>query len=335
MRDALSLLDQAIAYGGGNVGEAVVRQMIGAVDSEFVVSLIEAVAAGDANQLFAEARAIAERNLSFDAALQDLAVMLHDIALLQVVPDAVAADLPARDRLVAVATRMDPESVQLDYQIAVQGREDLAIAPDHFAGFSMTLLRMLAFAPATASGAAREASPREPAVPARSGVSSAPPAKKSPISAARPDNAAKPPMMSEANLDDWPRWVGECKLSGMAHQLAYNAELKAYRRTPAGIEIELALGEANRHLADRGYQDKLSEALSSALAAPVRLSGEIGGVGETSMAAQDRRARQALQEQATATFTEDPFVKDAVRLFDARIRPQSIQPIPSQQGTKS
>ena len=121
----------------------------------------------------------------------------------------------------------------------------------------------------------------------------------------------------------------------MAQQLAYNAELKAHRRTPTGIELDLALGEANRHLAERGYQDKLSEALRGALGAPVRLKVEIGGAGETSMAAQDKRARQELQDKATASFNDDPFVKDALRLFDARIRPQSIQPVPTQQGTKS
>src|SRR6185369_10474253 len=107
MRDALSLLDQAIAYGAGNVEETVVRQMIGAVDSEFVVSLLEAVAGNDVERVFAEAQALAARNLSFDAALQDIAVALHDVALLQVAPAAVAPDLPARDRLVILAGQMD------------------------------------------------------------------------------------------------------------------------------------------------------------------------------------------------------------------------------------
>src|SRR5206468_8730594 len=81
MRDALSLLDQAIAYGAGSVAESVVRQMIGAVDSEFVVSLLEAIAGRDVERVFAEARALGDRNLSSDAALQDIAVALHDIAL--------------------------------------------------------------------------------------------------------------------------------------------------------------------------------------------------------------------------------------------------------------
>jgi hypothetical protein len=113
----------------------------------------------------------------------------------------------------------------------------------------------------------------------------------------------------------------------MAQQLAWNAELKAHRRTPAGVELDLVLAEGNRHLADKGYQDKLAEALSAALGARVRLKVELGAASEMSLAAQDRRAKAALLDQATTTFTEDPFVKDALRLFDARIRTETIQPI--------
>ncbi|MBK9605633.1 MAG: DNA polymerase III subunit gamma/tau [Betaproteobacteria bacterium] len=191
MRDGLSLLDQAIAYGSGGVEEAVVRQMLGAVETDYVLRLLEALAESDGERLFGEARAMAERNLAFDAALQDLAVCLHDIALLQTVPGAIPDDQPGRDRLVELARRLDPETVQLDYQIAVQGRNDLSIAPDEFAGFSMTLLRMLAFAPggrpaiavgsgpvvAAATTSARAATrPVTAAVPVALDASIAPPA---------------------------------------------------------------------------------------------------------------------------------------------------------------
>jgi DNA polymerase-3 subunit gamma/tau len=359
MRDALSLLDQAIAYGAGSVGEAVVRQMVGAVDGEFVVALLEAIADRDVERTFAEASAIAQRNLSFDAALQDLAVALHDVALLQVAPAAVAPDLPARDRLAVAAGKMDAETVQLYYQIAVQGRTDLALAPDEYAGFTMTLLRMLAFAPSAdgdvqggraqpfetrprTAGAAAAAAP----IVARSRPAPAPAASAAARSSAAPDPAAAasaPLEHADANdapLDDWPRWIAQAKLAGMAHQLAWNAELKAHRRTAVAVELDLVLAENNRHLAEKGYQDKLAEALSAALGARVRLKVDIGAASEMSLAAQDRRAKAALLDQATTTFTEDPFVKDALRLFDARIRPQSIQPVSNvssvstQQGTK-
>jgi DNA polymerase-3 subunit gamma/tau len=372
MRDGLSLLDQAIAHGAGSVAETAVREMIGAVDAEFVVALLEAIGDSDVERVFAECGRLAERNLSFDTALADLAVALHDIALLQIAPGAVAADLPARDRLAALAQKMDPEIVQLDYQIAVQGRTDLPLAPDEYAGFTMTLLRMLAFAPDAGSGEVRRAEPLRAKPPARTvsvgttaagsasvrPVSTQPGAARngSPVESARPappPNSASVPARSastasavnaspsdvfgpdasaassDSPVDDWPQWIAQCRLSGMALQLAHNAELRAHRRTAAAIELDLVLDESNRHLAETGYRDKLSEALSAALGARVRLKVDIGDVRETSIAAQDKRAREKLQEQAAATFTADPFVRDAMRLFDARIRPQTIQPIPS------
>lgn len=371
MRDGLSLLDQAIAYGAGGVEEAVVRQMLGAVETDYVVRLLEALADRDGERLFGEAKAMAERNLAFDAALQDLAVCLHDIALLQTVPGAIPEDQPGRDRLLELARRLDPETVQLDYQIAVQGRSDLSVAPDEFAGFSMTLLRMLAFAPggrqapigtgpkpetATGTRSAKTAAmsvlenkpavgrgmPAHPApaaaattVEAEAGPRVAPEATlAAEVSAA--DFALDPSVIqaADAAISDWPGWIAQCRLGGLAQQLAYNAELKAHRQTPTGIEMELALTESNRHLAERAYQDKLREALSGALGAPVRLRIEIGGEGVGSMAAEDKRARQLLQDNATAGFNDDPFVRDAVRLFDARVRPQSIQPVTMQQGNK-
>jgi DNA polymerase III subunit gamma/tau len=371
MRDGLSLLDQAIAYGAGGVEEAVVRQMLGAVETDHVMRLLEALANRDGERLFGEAKAMAERNLSFDAALQDLAVCLHDIALLQTVPGAIAEDQPGRDRLVELARRLDPETVQLDYQIAVQGRSDLSVAPDEFAGFSMTMLRMLAFAPGggqtplaagpqpdTAAAmrsaktaapenkpAAARAAPTRPAtgaaaasVAAEAGPRAAPEATAAAAEAAGTAEVSLDPSImqaADAAISDWPGWIAQCRLGGLAQQLAYNAELKAHRQTPTGIEMELALTENNRHLAERVYQDKLREALSSALGAPVRLRIEMGGAGVGSMAAQDKRARQLLQDNAAASFNDDPFVREAVRLFDARVRPQSIQPVTTQQGNKS
>ncbi|MGQ9686057.1 MAG: DNA polymerase III subunit gamma/tau, partial [Thiobacillaceae bacterium] len=147
MRDALSLTDQAIAYGGGRVTEAETAAMLGVIDQAYLYPLLEALADNDGPRLMQEARRIDERSLSLDAALQDLAVLLYQLSLAQTVPEAVAADTPERDRLFALARRLDAETVQLYYQIATLGRRDLEWAPDEFAGFSMTLLRMLAFAP--------------------------------------------------------------------------------------------------------------------------------------------------------------------------------------------
>jgi DNA polymerase-3 subunit gamma/tau len=148
MRDALSLLDQAIAYGVGNVEEGGVRAMLGAVDRRYLFTLLEALADADGPRLLAEAERLAELSIGFDNALAELALLLHQIALAQSVPAALAPDEPEREAILALAERLSPEDVQLYYQIAVHGRKDLALAPDEHAGFTMALLRMLAFHPA-------------------------------------------------------------------------------------------------------------------------------------------------------------------------------------------
>src|SRR5687768_17416581 len=137
MRDALSLLDQAIAHGGGKVATAAVSDMLGAVDQTHLLRLLESLAAGDAAAAAGIADEMQARSLSFDAALGDLASLLLRIALAQSVPDALEDDLPERPRIAGLAAGLDAESVQLYYQIALQGREDLPLAPDEHAGFLM------------------------------------------------------------------------------------------------------------------------------------------------------------------------------------------------------
>ena len=149
MRDALSLLDQAIAHGGGRVAAAAVGEMLGTIDQGYLLRLAEAIAAEDAAAAVAVADEMQARTLSFDAGLADLAGLFLHLTLAQVVPEALDDALPERARIVALAGRLDAESLQLYYQIALQGREDLPLAPDEHAGFVMTVLRMLAFRPET------------------------------------------------------------------------------------------------------------------------------------------------------------------------------------------
>src|SRR5207248_1570456 len=147
MRDALSVLDQAIAYGAGEVRTETVRTMLGAVDIEHTYRIADALIAGDGPALLAEARAMTERVISLSSAIDELAYLFHRIAVAQTVPSGVDA-LPDAERIAAYASALSPEIVQLSYQICVQGRTDLALAPDEPTGFAMTLLRLLAFAPA-------------------------------------------------------------------------------------------------------------------------------------------------------------------------------------------
>ena len=187
MRDALSLTDQAIAYAAGRVTLEAVQGMLGALDQSYLIRVLDALAVQDGAALLGVADDMATRSLSYNAALQDLGTLLHQIALAQAVPAALAEDLPNREDILRLATQFSPEHVQLFYQIAVHGRNELGLAPDEYAGFSMTLLRMLAFRPvsATASGpvpaaaapaAARPAAPRQaaPLMAPQAAVTSAP-----------------------------------------------------------------------------------------------------------------------------------------------------------------
>ncbi|HXF44806.1 MAG TPA: DNA polymerase III subunit gamma/tau, partial [Burkholderiaceae bacterium] len=145
LRDALSLLDQAIAYGAGAVTLESVRRMLGAIDTEALVQLLDALAARDAPRMLAIADEMAARGYSFAQALRDLGSLLHRIALAQRVPEAIGEDLEHAAAVRRFAAAFAPEEVQVYYQIALHGRNDLALAPDEYAGFTMTLLRMLAF----------------------------------------------------------------------------------------------------------------------------------------------------------------------------------------------
>ena len=156
MRDALSLTDQAIAYAAGQVTLDAVQGMLGALDHSYLVGLLDALSAQDGVALLAVADDMATRSLSFSNALQDLGTLLNRIAIAQTVPAAIPDELPEREDILRLASVFTPEDIQLCYQIVVHGRNELGLAPDEYAGFTMTLLRMLAFAPvssATPSGA--------------------------------------------------------------------------------------------------------------------------------------------------------------------------------------
>jgi len=147
MRDGLSLLDQAIAFGGGRVQAEEVRAMLGTVGRDLVLNLVQALADLDGVGLLSEVGRIAELTPDFGGVLQDLLVVLHRIALFQQVPTTLADDDPERERLTALAAALAPEDVQLFYQIGLLGQQDLTLAPDPRTGIEMVLLRMLAFRP--------------------------------------------------------------------------------------------------------------------------------------------------------------------------------------------
>jgi len=284
MRDALSLLDQAIAHGGGTVSAASVGDMLGAIDQGHLARLLDAVAAGDAAGAVRIADEMQARSLSFDTALADLASLLLQVALAQSVTDALD-DARAKE----LAARLDPESVQLYYQIALQGREDLPLAPDEHAGFVMTVLRLLAFRP--------EGTARPLTLP----------------------QSAKPQPSKPAS--GWPELVQQLPVTGAARELARNAELKQRD----GPSFELVVPKAKAYLAERSYVDKLKSALEQHLGAPVSLkvsAGEVAGGSVATIEAGEREARRAAAAKAVAS---DGFVQDLVNLFDGKVVDSTIR----------
>jgi DNA polymerase-3 subunit gamma/tau len=339
MRDALSLTDQAIAYGGGWIEVAAVEAMLGTVRRDYLFDLLDALAAHDGDALMAQARGLAERGIAFDAALQDLGSLLAQLALMLHAPGAVEAGMEA-ERVQGTASQLDAETVQLYYQIALNGRRDLPFAPDELSGFCMTLLRMLAFAPGAAGGAprpghaSRPATATRPAAPASTPAAAAVSAPPAPV-VARPAAAMAPaepvacaPVMTArepapVEAWDWPQVVAQLRLGGMAKMLADHCELAAQD----GASVTLRVGAAQRHLLDRAYQDKLVAALRDRFGAALAVSFEVGEAAEQTPQQVRTRAREARQSEAVAAIEADPFVRELVERFDGRIDPNTIQPL--------
>jgi len=293
MRDALSLLDQAIAHGAGRVGATDVADMLGAIDRSHLLALIDAVARNDAAAAVKIADEMQARSLSFDAALADLAALLLKLALAQSVPAALQEE-PERARLAELAERLDPESLQLCYQIALQGREDLPLAPDEHGGFVMTLLRMLAFRP---EGAQK------------------------PIERPVQRTASAPKAPGAAAAGGWPELVQRLTLAGAARELARNAELA--RRE--GNAFELLVPKSKAYLAERQYTEKLKAALEQHLGAAASIKVSVGEPAGTSAAALEANEREARRAAAAHAVHTDGFVKDLVNLFDGKVVDSTIR----------
>ena len=294
MRDALSLLDQAIAHGGGRLEVPGVSDMLGAIDQGYLLRLLECVAAEDAAGAVAVADDMQARSLSFDAALAELASLLLRMALAQSVPDALA-EHAERARIEALAGRLDAESIQLYYQIALQGREDLPLAPDEHAGFVMTLLRMLAFRPEGADSETPRAKPR-----------------------AEKAQAAKP---AAAAGSDWPQLAQQLPVTGAARELARNAELQ---RRDNGV-FDFIVPRSKAYLAERNYVDKLKAALDQHLGMPVRVNVSVGEIAGATAASLEAGAREARRAEALRAVQGDGFVQDLVNLFDAKVVDSTIR----------
>ncbi|NUO73862.1 MAG: DNA polymerase III subunit gamma/tau [Frateuria sp.] len=346
LRDGLSLLDQAIAYGGGALKADDVRAMLGSVARGQVLGVLDALADGDGARLMAECERIASYSPDFGGVLDDLAATLHRIQLMQLVPgyrgEGEGSD---ETTLAALAGRLQPEDVQLYYQIATTGRRDLALAPDARTGFEMALLRMLAFRPGEGGGPAPSDRTVRP-VPASQPVpsvarSETPIARAAPSPAPQPMPGSEPaPQVAPAHASapratvaidarGLPRWdalIEHAGLRGPLGQLAQNAAL----RERDGNTLVLALQPAHMHLAVEPMVGQMADRISDTLGERIKLRfvADSQGAAQTP-AARAASARESARSAAEQAIEDDPLVQSLKRDFGARVVPQSIKPIES------
>lgn len=323
MRDALSLLDQAIAHGAGRVEEAQVRSMLGTVDLDYLFVILESLANGDASALLKVAADIAMRSLSFSVALQELASLLTRLQVVQCVPSASDEDDLEYDRLLALSEKLTGEFIQLAYQIAVVGRAELSSAPDEYSGFVMTLLRMHTFRPASVSDVISLA--------AHSAISIAPVRRKNIVPLVAPVLAqalgVEASLVSPAALTtatdnaEWRQIVSSLPLSGLTRTLALHCELRHVTET----DCLLRLAPAHVHLQMKPAPDKLQQALSEYFGRKLVLRFEMAQNEADTPASLAGREKQDRQDAAIASIEQDGFVREMIDSFDATLIESSIK----------
>jgi DNA polymerase-3 subunit gamma/tau len=327
MRDALSLLDQAIAHGAGKIEEEGVRAMLGTVGDEHLFALLDALVAQDVPAMIEVARLMDTRSLSFDGGLQELATLFHRIALIQFAPESLL-DEAERSRLAPYAQALDAEYLQLAYQIAIHGRDELSLAPDDYSGFVMSLLRLHAFRPERA-GAAKATAAAAPAPLRTMQPAAAPPVVGRvpavvPAAASAPAVPTTPATSAAAAVDeDWHALVARLPLTGMAKQLAQHCELSDRSEST----MRLRLSPVHKHLLGKPQQDKLQAELQTCLGRPLRLEIDVAEVATETPAERSRNVQRERQDRAIASIEQDSFVRDVVDLFDASIDESTIKPI--------
>ncbi len=368
MRDALSLTDQAIAFGAGQLEEATVRQMLGTVDSTHVFRLIEALAQGDGKTVVEISEALRTLGLSADSTLEEMSAVLQRMAVSQAVP-AAAQDDGDGAHIARLAALMPADETQLLYSLCLHGRAELGLAPDEYAGLTMVLLRLLAFKDARSERAARPAQPEKKTLNEGAGAGPAPqpapaPAGAPPGRVLRVVEAPPPPTRRAGDRGANGRSHGE--VVGVPVRVQPEAAGEPASTAPAAVvpteegdfwhatvnrlvareavtalARELALqsqlvGRDEGHWMLRVERESLNqpasrERLQNALEAAghaVKLGVEVGTVTDSPA----RRIAAAAAEQqraAEAIIRADPFVQSMMRDFGAKIVPGSIKPEPN------
>ncbi len=304
VRDALSLLDQAFAFGGGALTAKEVAGLLGMADREAIYDLLEQLAAGDGAKVLGKLEEIGRGTDDPDDVMNALAEIFALIARQQLVPAApLPADVPV-ERLQRLAKTFTPETVQLDYDIAVAGKRDLHNAPDPGLALEMTLLRMLTFRP--------------------EGNTKAPVARKSETSRPPSDREqSKPEPQGGTGNDDWEALLERLELDGLTRQLAQQCSLVARENN----RINLRLDSKRKQMLTPRLEKSLRQALARELGDSVKLAIKVAD-GETPMTPAGKRSARQAERQARAekAIAEDPHVAALRETFDAEIIPGTIRP---------
>ena len=347
MRDGLSLLDQALAFGAGEVREQDVRDMLGSISRDRILAIVRALFSGDAAAVLSEVDRLGELTPDFENVLAELLSLLHHMALAKTVPEVLDEYVSARDELIALSADASAEDIQLFYQIGLIGRRDLPLAPDLRSGFEMVLLRMLAFRPAQASnlvgsatGTAQSATPQSAAP--QPGTATPAPAVKKPAArqksqatdaapqqqpAATTDRVAEQPATPRVD-GDWAQIMQQLAISGMVKQLAANCVL--HKRE--GNIIVLALDSRYKQLRNPKAEKRIQSALSEYYDAEITLQIELAdqqALPVETPAQTGARERDERQQQAENTIENDGFVQMMKKTMNAEIIPGSVKPVES------
>lgn len=311
MRDALSLLDQTIAYCGGKIEEQQVALMLGTIDRDHVVRLLRLLADNDASGLIDAIREIDEQFPNYTRLLEDLARDLQRIAVYQIVGTCDSDDDMSEQEFAELAEALPATDVQLFYQIALMGRRDIHLAPDPRSGVEMTLLRMLAFRPADVSATAGSAPP-----PARQAQPRAPTAAKP-----EPSAAAKAPASQSWSDPDWNELVSGLGLTGAVRLLASNC---AYLRRD-GDTVHLGLDPRSDSLLTKQRKDALASRLSEHFGESLSVDIALGAETEETPVQQESRMADERMEQARQTLEADPNVQAMKDMFGAEMKADTIE----------
>ncbi len=308
LRDALSLLEQAIAYSGGQLSSTDVNQMLGTLDQDSVIGLINSLAAQDAPGLLNQITQLAEYNPDFINLLGEILSLLQQIAVAQLVPGAIDLNQPHSEAILQLSRQLTPETVQLFYQIGLLGRRDLPLAPEPQGGFEMVMLRMLAFRPdtLTLSPAPVEESNHIPSA--------------KPVWEATTDTstaAAIPtPVSPIAPLtEQWNQLVHNLELKGIIKQLAFNCELKQHD----GNNWELVLPPQHKLLLTQERKNKLEELLQQHYGSPQQIHIRVEIPQTVTPAEQQQRIEESRQHYVLQEINNDPFVNYLKENGDAQL----------------